>query len=225
MTKNLAESTTKPKQEITYSLGRIGNHGEGYNPFYVATVEGVKFGIGYFATVEEAIAAAEANMADYLTRLDPRPVYRVEELGTVTVDTGTIMILDPCRIGRLAATQKDGNLVDSPLYPDDSLKPNRRMDEAVLARQILDPEVPRKENPKKHEDFGTTAGNALSLRTGLGDGEYSVTAEIVDCGEPLGERIAAIHIQFMATEDINVKKLWKKSAKKNSEAAAEKATA
>jgi len=51
-------------------------------------------------------------------------------------------------------------------------------------------------------DYGTSGGNALSLRTGLGDDEYSVVAEIVDFGEPFRQRIAAIHIQFLASADI-----------------------
>jgi hypothetical protein len=45
-------------------------------------------------------------------------------------------------------------------------------------------------------------GNPLSLITGYGDGEYSVIAEIVVFGEPIGQRIAAVHIQFLATEEI-----------------------
>ena len=146
--------------------------------------------------------ASDANLADYLTRLETKPAYRVEEIGTVTVDTGTIVILDPCRIARIAATQDHDNLIGSPLYPDCSIKPGSRVDDVTLARQILDPPTPAKENPKKLKDFGTMGGNALSLYTGFGDGEYSVIAEIVDFGEPIGQRIAAIHIQFVATEDI-----------------------
>jgi hypothetical protein len=33
-----------------------------------------------------------------------------------------------------------------------------------------------------------------------------VIAGIVDLGEPIGQRIAAIHIQFQATEDIEAAK-------------------
>jgi hypothetical protein len=71
---------------------------------------------------------------------------------------------------------------------------------------ILDPAIPAKKDPKEPKDYGTSAGSAISLRTGLGDGEYSVIAEIVDFGEPFGQRIAAIHIQFLATEDIEAAK-------------------
>ena len=143
---------------------------------------------------------------DYLTRLEPTPAYRVEEIGTVTVDTGTILILDPCRIESIAATQDHDNLIGSPLYPDHSIKPGCWVDDVTLARQILDPPTPAKENPRKPKDFGTMGGNALSLSTGYGDGEYSVIAEIVDLGEPMGQRIAAIHIQFLSTEDIEAAK-------------------
>lgn len=177
-----------------------------FDRFYIATVGGVQFAVGRFATVEEARAAADANLADYLTRLEPKPAYRVEEIGTLTVDTGTIVILDPCRIGSIAATQDHDNLLGSALYPDNALTPNRRLDDTVLSRQILDPAVPARDNPKELKDYGTSGGNALSLKTGFGDGEYSVIAEIVNFGSLLGERIAAIHIQFLATEDIDAAK-------------------
>jgi len=198
----------------SYILSRVGEPNNGkFNPLYLATVRGVQFAVGQFATVEEAVAVADANLADYLTRIDPKPAYRVEEIGTVTVDTGTIIILDPARIGDIAATQNHDNLVSSPLYPDGSLKPGQRVDENPLARQILDPEVPAKENPKEIKDYGTSAGNALSLETGLGDGEYSVIAEIVNFGEPLRQRIAAIHIQFLGDEDIEAAKKQAKAAR------------
>jgi hypothetical protein len=159
--------------------------------------------------------ASDANLADYLTRLAPKPAYRVEEIGTVTVDTGTIVILDPCRIARIAEKQDHDNLIGSPLYPDCSIKPGSRVDDVTLARQILDPSTPAKENPKELKDFGTMGGNVLSLYTGFGDGEYSVIAEIVDFGEPIGQRIAAIHIQFVATEDIEAaEKQTRKSGEK-----------
>jgi hypothetical protein len=153
----------------------------------------------------EQQTAPDANLAD-LTRLEPKPEYRVEVLGTVTVDTGTIVILDPCRIESIAAMQDHDNLIGSPLYPVCSIKPGWRVDYVTLTRQILDPPTPAKENPKKLKDFGTMGGNALSLNTGYGDGEYPVIAEIIDFAEPIGQRIAAIHIQFLATEDIEAAK-------------------
>jgi len=186
----------------TYTLSRVGEPDGEFKPLYIAKVQGVEFAVGQFATVEEAKAAVEANFADYLNRLEPKPAYRVEEIGTITVDTGTIVILDPCRIGRIAATQDHDDLIGSPLYPHSSIKPGQRVDDVTLAREIFDPPVPAKENPKEIKDYGTTGGNALSLNTGFGDGEYSVLAEIVDFGEPIGQRIAAIHIQFLADEDI-----------------------
>lgn len=200
MNKRTQKTTTEVAK--SYTLSRVGEPDGKFKPLYIATVRGAEFAVGYFATVEEARAAADAHLADYMTRLEPKPAYRVEEIGTVTVDTGTIILLDPCRIGRIAATQDHDNLLGSPLYPDRSIKPGDRLDDDKSARQILDPEVPAKENPKELKDYGTTPGNALSLKTGFGDGEYSVIAEIVNFGEPFGQRIAAIHIQFLADEDI-----------------------
>jgi hypothetical protein len=204
MNKRKQETTTEVAKP--YTLSHFEDPDDEFDRFYIATVGGVQFAVGRFATVEEAKAAADANLADYLTRLNPKPAYRVEEIGTVTVDTGTIVILDPGRIGRIAAMQDHDNLIGSPLYPDRSIKPGDRLDDDKLARQILDPETPGKENPKELKDYGTTAGNAISLRTGFGDGEYSVIAEIVNFGEPLGQRIAAIHIQFLADENIEAAK-------------------
>jgi hypothetical protein len=213
MNKHKRETTTEIAE--TYTLSRVGEPDGEFKALYIARVRGVEFAVGCFATVEEAVAAADANLADYLTRLEPKPAYRVEEIGTVTVDTGTIVILDPCRIGRIAATQDHDNLIGSPLYPDRSIKPGWRVDDVTLARQILDPPSPAKENPKKLKDFGTTGGNALSLNTGFGDGEYSVIAEIVDFGEPIGQRIGAIHIQFLATEAIEAAKKQIRNAREN----------
>src|SRR5580692_3560241 len=145
----------KPKQEVateiveTYLLSRLGHPNVKVNPLYFATVRGVQFAVGYFASDEEARAAADANLADYLTRLDPKPAYRVEEIGTVTVDTGTLVILDPCRIGRIAATQDHDDLIGSPLYPHRYIEPGDRLDDTRLSRQILDPAVPAKENPQE----------------------------------------------------------------------------
>jgi hypothetical protein len=203
MNKRKQETTTEVAKP--YTLSHFEDPDDEFDRFYIATVGGVQFAVGRFATVEEARAAADANLADYLTRLEPKPAYRVEEIGTLTVDTGTIVILDPCRIGSIAATQ-DHDLIDSPLYPKRAIEPGDRLDDGKLVRQIVDPPVPAKENPKELKDYGTTAGNALSLKTGLGDGEYSVIAEIVNFGSLLGERIAAIHIQFLADEDIEAAK-------------------
>jgi hypothetical protein len=202
---NKRKQKTTTEVAGTYTLSRVGQPDGEFKPLYIAKVRGVEFAVGYFATDEEAVAA-DANLADYLSRLAPKPAYRVEKIGTITVDTGTIVILDPCRIGRIAATQDHDDLIGSPLYPDDGLTPNRRVDDKVLSRQIWDPPIPAKENPKELKDYGTTGGHALSLNTGFGDGEYSVIAEIVDFGKPFGQRIAAIHIQFLATEDIDAAK-------------------
>ena len=200
MNKEKQETTTEVAE--TYTLYRPGEPDDGSKRLYIATIRGVNFIVGYFATYAEASAAVEANLTEYIARLEPKPAYRVEQIGTVTVDTGTILILDPCRIGRIAATQDDYDLLSSPLYPNEALQPGDRLDDVKSARQILDPHVPAKENPKGPGDYGTSAGHALSLKTGSGDGEYSVIAEIVDFGEPFGQRIASIHIQFLADEDI-----------------------
>ena len=118
MNKRKQGTTTEVAE--SYTLSRIGEPDGEFKPLYIATVRGVEFAVGQFATVAEAKAAADANLADYVTRIEPRPAYRVEEIGTVTVDTGSIVILDPCRIGRIAATQDQDDLVGSPLYPDDA---------------------------------------------------------------------------------------------------------
>jgi hypothetical protein len=47
---------------------------------FVAIVRGVQFAVGFFAAVAEAKAAADANLTDYLTRLELNPAYRAEEI-------------------------------------------------------------------------------------------------------------------------------------------------
>jgi len=114
-----------------------------------------------------------ATAAMKAIKAKPR-TYRVEEIGTVTVDTGTITILDPARIKSLAAQHLDGDPF-SPLYPgmgrieDGKLIPPPMHG---LAVQLVDPERPAKvDKPTRLEDYGTTEGNSISLNTGFGDGE------------------------------------------------------
>lgn len=178
--------------------------------FYIGEVNGVDFALGNFTNSEEARNAANANLGKYLDRIaNPIPIYRVEKIGTVSVDVGTIVILDPCRINSLAATQDPDDMMSSPLMPDISVEPGQMLGgngvsgDTNLTKQLLDPEQPPKAaNPTRLDECGKTAGNALSLKTGLGDGEYEVLAEIIDYGGIVGQRIAAIHMQFVADEDL-----------------------
>ena len=123
----------------TYTLSHFGEPHDEVKPLYIAKVRGVEFAVGQFATVEEAVAVANANLADYLTQIQPKPAYRVEEIGTVTVDTGTIVILDPCRIGSIGATQDHDNLIDSPLYPKRAIEPGDRLDDYSGPRNLDHP--------------------------------------------------------------------------------------
>jgi hypothetical protein len=161
MNKRKQETTTEIAE--TYTLSHFEDPGDEFDRFYVATVRGVQFAVGSFATVEEDRAAADANLADYLTRLEPKPAYRVEEIGTVTVDTGTIVILDPCRIGRIAATQDHDNLVRFSLYPDQRLEPRDRLDENKLVRQILDPPGTCKRQPEGTQGVRDNRGECSQL--------------------------------------------------------------
>jgi len=219
-----AAATNNPAktETVTYTLSRLGEPDGKFKPSYIAEVEGKNFLVGQFDTAEDAHNAVKTYLPEWLNQLaNPKPVYRVEKIGTVTVDVGTIMILDPCRINALAATQKQddpGYMCDSPLMPvgmgfkmDGSDGKTGKMVENELSKQIIDHPTPDKFDPK---NYGTSGGNALSLSTGFGDGEYEVFAEIVDFGGILGERIASIRMQFIADEDIaEAKKLAKKLAK------------
>ncbi len=72
-----------------------------------------------------------------------------------------------------------------------------------LAKQLSVPEMPAKvQKPTRLDDRGRLGGNAMSVSTVSGDGEYEVMAEIVNYGGMFGERVAAIHIQFVADEDL-----------------------
>ena len=140
------------------------------------------------------------------------PVYQYKKIGTVSVDVGTILIADPCRVNSIAATQTldaggHPDMVDSSLMPRGTCFNTRTGEGTVeeLAREIVDPATPnRVPNPTRLEDYGTFEGTFVTLKTGFGDGYYDVYAETVNFGDgPLGgERIAAIHMQFVADEDL-----------------------
>lgn len=81
------------------------------------------------------------------------------ELGKVMVDTGTLVITDPCKLS-------DIELDD--VYTTDE-----------FGRQS-----------KRRKDMVTTF-------TGLGDGIYTVNAEIIDLGEHVGRRVKRLWIDFI----------------------------
>jgi hypothetical protein len=137
------------------------------------------------------------------------PVYEIVKLGTVSVDVGTIIIADPCRINCIAATQNPDDvfgMVDSPLMPRGT-RINTETGEGTvdeLARELIDPEIPSTvPNPTRLEEMGHSAGKFVTLNTGFGDGHYDVLAEVINYGGIIGRRIAAIHMQFVADEDLH----------------------
>ena len=133
------------------------------------------------------------------------PVYECRKVGTVSVDVGTIIIADPCRINSIAATQNPDDMVNSPLLPRGTHF-NLKTGEGTLdeiARELVDPATPPKvPNPTALKDFGTSEGTFVTLNTGLGDGNYDVYAEIVNYGGVIGKRVAAIHMIFVNDEDL-----------------------
>jgi hypothetical protein len=136
------------------------------------------------------------------------PVYEMVKLGTVSVDVGTIIIADPCRINRIAATQNPDDvfgMVDSPLMPRGT-RINTETGEGTvdeLARELIDPEIPPTvPKPTKLEEMGHSEGKFITLSTGFGDGHYDVLAEVINYGGIMGKRIAAIHMRFVADEDL-----------------------
>ncbi len=205
-----AQATVAPAtiETVTYTLSHLDVPDSKFKPSYIANVKGQDFLVGQFDTAEEAHAAAKAYLPNWLLQI--KPAYRIEKIGMVTVDVGTIVILDPCRINSFAAIQDANNMMDSPLMPEGkSFKMDGSDGKAGTmlgsehAKQLFDPPTPAKvANPTRIEEFGTSGGNALSLSTGFGDGEYEVFAEIVDFGGMVGERIASIRMQFIADSDI-----------------------
>src|SRR6266705_2347646 len=103
-------------ETVTYTLVCLGEPEDKFKPSYIAKVKGKDFLVGQFDTAEDAHNAVKTYLPEWWSKLaNPKPVYRVEKIGTVTVDVGTIMILDPCRINALAATQDEDDMVSSPL--------------------------------------------------------------------------------------------------------------
>jgi hypothetical protein len=167
--------------------------------------------------LKSKLAAAQAALPSTATPTKKKtkrvPVYEVVKLGTVSVDVGTIIIADPCRINRIAATQPPWadddptrpDMVNSPLMPRGTSFNTKTGEGTVeeLAREIIDPAVPSKvPKPTKLSEFGTSEGKFVTLDTGFGDGYFDVMAEVVNYGGMMGKRIAAIHMLFVNAEDI-----------------------
>lgn len=70
---NKRKQKTTAEVAKTYTLSRVGEPDGEFKPLYIAKVRGVEFAVGQFATVEEAVAAVNANFAEYLTTADCTP--------------------------------------------------------------------------------------------------------------------------------------------------------
>lgn len=90
-----------------------------------------------------------------------------KQIGTVCVDTGCITIGDQCRLVELGENE---------MYPGEA-----------LYKQI--------EQPAHGRPGDKIIPTVVSLRTGIGDGDYAVMAEFVD-----GGMIKAIVIEFLGDD-------------------------
>lgn len=95
-------------------------------------------------------------------------------LGRVGVDSGQLMVIDPC-------------------YIDSSWKKGGYDDEGSSYREACDTTMnsPNKGGPTLINGYGNNL--AVVFESGFGDGVYEVWAEIMDCGV-WGERISRVEI-------------------------------
>src|SRR5207248_10803635 len=79
-----AAATNNPAktETVTYTLSSLGEPEDKFKP-YIATVKGKDFLVGQFDTAEEAHNAVKTYLPEWLSKLaNPKPVYRVEKMGT-----------------------------------------------------------------------------------------------------------------------------------------------
>lgn len=109
----------------------------------------------------------------------PSKVLRRVCVGTVSVDSGQVLIVDP------------GYLLES-----------HKMDEA-LYDHIFDVKIKNRNSGAHVENQAAPCINNLAVTafSGLGDGTYEVYATIVDEGPSWGERISKLEIIFLPDDD------------------------
>lgn len=114
----------------------------------------------------------EINNPVQLRDTEPTPKLRTEKIGEVEVDSGTILILDPCQMSAVDAID--------PFQALDGDKPSSEKPGQIYGEPYPD------RKPRKI---------AVISSTGIGDGRYPVFATIVN--DPAwGNRVAAIEIWF-----------------------------
>jgi hypothetical protein len=111
--------------------------------------------------------------------------YTEQLIGYVGVDSGQLMLCDPCYIG------KDFNTDDfNPSNPDDSGKYPMTYN-GVCGATLSD---------KRFGEIGNAT--AVAFSSGLGDGVYPVYAVIVD--DPVwGRRVASVKVVMMEEGDLD----------------------
>ena len=141
-------------------------------------------------------------------------------IGHVGVDSGTLVVCDPCYIDS-EWEDEDFELKYKAIHPDGkeeiiehcSKRWYKLIDDVNEGKiKLEDIQTPAKHNfsynavskaTLKDEGYGQLnfkmghPGVAVAFRSGIGDGYYPIYAKIVDLGEPLGKRIAEIRIDML----------------------------
>jgi len=116
------------------------------------------------------------------TKMKSEVIVETIELGTVGVDSGTMMLCDPCYVmGRDTETKEWGEVIDE-MYSKDRTRNHKFGQELNL----------------NNNDFA----NGVVFDTGFGDGTYDVTIDVVDLGKWGGKKVKSATITFFTEEEV-----------------------
>ena len=106
----------------------------------------------------------------------------IVKLGVVGVDSGQIMICDPCYIQSEFISKEEVDFDENP----------------AIYRH-------REDGSRWQFTFGTPPfkDNAVASTSGLGDGQYDVFAEIIEV-EGWGERVKKVWVEFIRETELEV---------------------
>jgi len=141
-------------------------------------------------------------------------------IGHVGVDSGQLMVCDPCYIDSQWKDEKF-DMKEKVVFPDGQEEEIKRCSKRwfELIDDINDGKIRLEDVPKpaknnfsynavsketlSEEGYGQLKfemghdGVAVAFRSGIGDGFYPVYAKIIDMGEPFGKRIAEVRIDML----------------------------
>ena len=115
------------------------------------------------------------------------------QVGTVGVDSGTMMMCDPC-YAFSKRENNEGKLIGNDIKTYDEILDDYKEGGFIFGKELG---MPIKINSDNFAD-------GVVFSTGFGDGVYPVTIDVVDCGE-YGTRVKSATITFIQDDEVSEK--------------------